>query len=58
MSEKKELENDSIVSIGFLYVKQVGTTGVEKPYKIPFQFNPEITEGAVTAKYNATSFLA
>lgn len=58
MSENNKLENDSIVSIGFLYVRQIGTIEEVKPYKIPFQFNPEITEGAITAKYNATSFLS
>ena len=47
-------------SIGFIYVKPVTSTTSETytPFKIPFEFNPVVSEGAVEARYNAVSLLS
>ena len=44
--------------IGFLYAKPVSTGTFYKPFRIPFEFNPKITESGLSAKYNAVSFLS
>ncbi len=42
--------------IGFLYVKPITTSANYLPFKIPFEFNPKITESGLSARYNAVSF--
>jgi hypothetical protein len=39
------------------YIAVFPTNEPTKNYKIPFQFNPKITEGGITANYAATTFL-
>jgi hypothetical protein len=45
--------------LGFLYVRPVTVnSSTYPPIKIPFEFNPKITESGLQAKYNAISFLS
>ena len=43
--------------IGFIYVNPVAINGAS-PFKIPFEFNPILTEGSIEARYSAVSLLS
>jgi len=53
IKKRKEIGN-----IGYLYIKPITDIDGIAPAKIPFEFNPKISEGALQAKYAATSFLS
>ena len=45
-------------SVGYLYIKPITSVDDIKPVRVPFEFNPKISEGSLSAKYSATSFLS
>ena len=46
-----------IKPIGFIYVNPVKINSAS-PFKIPFEFNPILTEGSIEARYSAVSLLS
>ena len=53
---KGKLKNE-VFKLGYILITPVMNDPTKTTIKIPFQFNPQIDEGSISPKYNATSIL-
>ena len=51
------VQNRNNYNLGYMIVEPADFTGKFKKFKIDFQFNPEITEGSLKARYDSTTIL-
>lgn len=56
-AEIYEKVNNTFREIGGLYIEPFWSNGQCKNFEIPFEFNPKITEGGLTAKYQSEQLL-
>jgi len=56
--QKKLNDKQGVWEIGSIYIWPITDDNTVEPKYIPFQFNPNITEGGISARYTATSILS